>query len=67
MDRSRRNRHGRRGRAGQRGRTAKNGGFELPVRLYAFTALAPVTNGSVPRALVLLIGTNLGPPVVLWG
>ncbi|MGH6656844.1 MAG: SLC13 family permease [Actinocrinis sp.] len=35
--------------------------------LPAFAALSPVAGGSVPRTLAVLIGTNLGPLVLLWG
>ena len=35
--------------------------------LPAFAALQPVAGDSVPRMLALLLGTNLGPLIVLWG
>jgi arsenical pump membrane protein len=35
--------------------------------LPAFAALHPVAGSSVPRVLALLIGTNLGPLILLWG
>jgi arsenical pump membrane protein len=37
------------------------------VPLPTFAALAPVTDGSVPRTVALLIGTSLGPLILLWG
>jgi len=39
----------------------------LANNLPAFAALQPVAGASVPRMLALLIGTNLGPLILLWG
>jgi arsenical pump membrane protein len=35
--------------------------------LPAYLALEPATDGSTDRVLALLLGTNLGPLVLLWG
>jgi arsenical pump membrane protein len=39
----------------------------LANNLPAFAALQPVADGSIPRMLALLVGTNLGPLILLWG
>jgi arsenical pump membrane protein len=35
--------------------------------LPAFAALSPVAGSSIPRTLALLVGTNLGPLILMWG
>lgn len=45
------------------GAAASNLANNLP----AFAALQPVADGSVPRMLALLVGTNLGPLILMWG
>jgi arsenical pump membrane protein len=50
-------------------RTAASGAAasNLVNNLPAYVALEPVASGSADRLLALLIGTNLGPLITLWG